>query len=143
MSHYITQSDLEKRLSQRRVIELTADEGEQSANTENLNAVIDQSEGEADGYIGSRYPVPLDPVPPVVKAFVLDIAVYRLKGRRQGVEEGSDAHRRYQDALKFFEKISKGIISLGANTPAPKTTSHTVKISSSARIFTDKTLEGF
>ena len=65
-----------------------------------------------DGYIGSRYTLPLPQVPPVLEGYCIDIALYELmKLRPMGDIE--DARKRYEDALRFLRELNRGEVSLG------------------------------
>lgn len=65
-----------------------------------------------NAYIGAYYPVPLDPVPGIVKKCAIDIAVYNMAiGRMERTEE---MRVRYEDALKILTMIGQGKIAVVA-----------------------------
>ncbi len=64
-----------------------------------------------DAYVGGRYVLPLTVVSTVVHRYCLDIARYML----DRIRSREDVRVRYEDALKFFESVVKGHVSLGAD----------------------------
>jgi phage gp36-like protein len=84
-------------------------------------AVVDTALADAtetvNGYLASRYQVPLSPLPEPVKRAVCDIAWYLL--HRDVVPDL--VRTRYQDALAYLEKAARGIVVLqAAGVPAPE-----------------------
>lgn len=64
-----------------------------------------------NAYLSAQYPIPVTPVPEIVKTCAIDIAVYKMAlGRVQRTDE---MRVRYEDALSLLEKIAKGTIGLG------------------------------
>lgn len=117
---YITNADIELRLGSQAYIELTDDAGTGSAN----ESVVDEArlcaEAEADSHLATRYRTPVDltgqpGVAAALRAFVLDIAVYRLHGRRPPVP--SDVVRRYQEAAAWLARVASGAAQLPATLP--------------------------
>ncbi len=139
MGVYITKTDILEQLPAEFLIQLTDDEGIGAVNDDRVNAAIEGAEGEADGYLSTRYTVPLTPVPAVVKKFCADIAVYNLFSRRDAMPE--EREKRYENAVKFFGNVSRGIVSLGAETPPP--TNSGPEFSGPDRVFTKDKLEDF
>ena len=142
MGDYIVQADLEKLLSVDIVIQLTDDTGAGVVDQDNLNEVIAGSEGEANGYLQTKYTVPISPVPPGLKVAVADIAAYRLHLRRPGAVT-DQVDRQYKNAVDFLKNVSKGLASLGDEAAAPEDTSHAVDFTSDTRKFTDESMESF
>lgn len=141
MGNYITKADIIEQLPEESLIQLTDDEGLGVANDSRVNAAIDDAEGEADGYLSTRYVTPLSPVPSAVKKFTVDIAVYNLFGRKDTVPP--DREKRYENAVKFFSNVSKGLVSLGAAQPEPSNSPGDVDFSGNTRLFTRDKMEGF
>lgn len=78
------------------------------------NAIAD-AEGEIDGYLAKRYPVPLSVVPKAISKFAKDIAVYNLYSR-VGIDEGDKEKNylnRYRAAVDFLKLVAEGKIDLG------------------------------
>lgn len=114
---YCTLDDIKKLIPEEALIQLTDDEGLGSVNQARIEEAVVQADAEIDSYCGSRYSVPFDTVPEVVKKLSVDIAVYNLYSRR--VEEAPAVRaERYRNAIRQLEGISKGVISLGID-PGP------------------------
>lgn len=68
-----------------------------------------------DGYLSSRYTVPLEPVPDNIKIFAVNIALAELL-IDAGINNDSDADKaivkRKEEALKFLEKVAAGTFNL-------------------------------
>lgn len=105
-----------------------------------IDAAIADAEAEIDGYLQSRYALPLASVPLLVSHLARDIARYNLYDDLPP-EHISD---RYKAAVKTLESISKGVIHLGldasqqsaAQTAMPET-------SADAAVFSPDTMGGF
>lgn len=116
---------------------------EQAAATSAI-AVIDARLQDAsdliDGYLQSRYPLPLATVPKVLEHYACDIA-------RQLLYRGNapdHVDQRQAAVIKALEKINSGAVSLGLavdNTPAPQTGGPAS--SSPGRIFTADSLKDY
>ena len=64
-----------------------------------------------NAYLSAQYPVPVTPVPGVVRTCAIDIAVYKIALGRGGRTD--EMRVRYEDALSLLEKISTGKVGLG------------------------------
>lgn len=79
-------------------------------NLVSLNKGLDDATATIDAYVGTRYLLPLNPLPTVVNRYCLDIARYML----DRVRSREDVRLRYEDAIKFFTLVGQGKASLGA-----------------------------
>lgn len=74
-----------------------------------------------DAYLGPRYSLPLPSVPHVLRAFAIDMAIYRLALRNGRPRD--ELRTRYEDAIKFLIAVSSGKANLpdidNDNAPAP------------------------
>jgi len=84
-------------------------------NMTRLQLAMDAANSEVDGYICTRYTVPVDPAPPFLVKVACDIARYHLVTGAARVTERDQV--RYESAIKTLTNLSKGIISLGAPLP--------------------------
>ena len=114
---YVTNADIEAWLGTRTYIELTDDAGSGSANAALADRARLGAEGEANSYLATRYRVPIDvssepEVESVLKSFILDLASYRLHGRRPPVPV--DIVRRREEAVTWFSRVASGIVQLPA-----------------------------
>lgn len=141
MGNYIVKADILEQIPVSDLIELTDDDNTGSVDDSIVNGAIDNSEGEVDGYLASRYSTPVTPVPNIIKAFTVDVAIHRLYGRRQGATE--DVEKRYKNAIQFLKNVSKGVVTLGVASPAPENSGSDVDFKSDDRIFNRESMDGF
>jgi phage gp36-like protein len=136
---YATLADLLLKLEERELVQLTDDADLGVVNTGVVDAALEAADVEIDGYLGSKYTLPLAVVPGVIKIFAADIAIYNLFCRRNGPPE----HwvRTYSNHIHFFTKVAGGEITLGQS--APDAGSNGVQVSSAERIFSRDSLKGF
>lgn len=99
---------------------------------------LEQASGEIDSYLRARYSLPLDPAPPQLKRYAVDIAVYQCSADPAMATD--EKRRRYEDAIKWLEKVSMGKLSLGVEEPSPD--SATPQLSYSDRRFTRDSMRG-
>ena len=114
---YITNTDIESWLGAETYIELTDDAGSGVADVAKVNEARLGAEGEADSYLATRYRTPVDvsghpEVAAVLRAFVLDLAAYRLHSRRPPVPD--DVVRRHEEAVTWLARVASGIVQLPA-----------------------------
>lgn len=117
---YITNADIESWLGTSAYIELTDDAATGSANTARVDEARLGAEGEANSYLATRYRVPVDvsaesEVRAVLRAFILDLAAYRLHSRRPPVP--ADVIRRREEAVMWLSRVAAGIVQLPSATP--------------------------
>ena len=110
-----------------------------------IDAAIEDADGEIDGYLAKRYPVPLAPAPKVVNKFAKDIAVYNLYSRH-GIDESSEEKNylnRYNAAVKFLTLVAEGKVSIGAQADDPATAAATgFSVTSNPRLFSREKMRG-
>jgi phage gp36-like protein len=106
---YATQADLETRFGVDELTQLTDRVGAGVPDAGIVARALSDADAEIDGYLASRYALPLATVPPVLARIACDIARYRLWEDRASEE----VRRRYEDARRALESIAKGVISLG------------------------------
>jgi len=138
---YATQADILEQLDGDILIQLTDDADAGTVDADVVTRAIADADAEVDGYCGKRYPVPFSTVPPIIRKFSVDIAIYNLYARRQGAPD--DRKDRYNNALKFLTNVSKGLISLGEDDPDATPASEAPEIDSEDRIFDRTTMEDF
>ncbi len=112
---YITTQDLTEVLSERSLIDLSNDT---SRATEVDNGVLDKACQYAtetvDGYLRSRYTLPLTSVPTIVRNICLQLARYWLYSRRpDGKGFPDNVKETHSQALKDLERIQNGKLHLG------------------------------
>lgn len=135
---YATLEAMVNKFGEREIIALT-DRGPPFTNTINndvLNDAIETVNGEIDSYIGSRYAVPLNPVPKVLTQQACDMVRYYLTGAAATATD--DITSRYNNAIKFLTRVNKGELTLGGmpnEAGVAQTTSNTAQMSSGGRVF--------
>jgi phage gp36-like protein len=106
---YATQADLEARFGVDELTQLTDRVNAGVPDTAIVARALTDSDAEIDGYLASRYALPLATVPPVLARIACDIARYRLWEDRASEE----VRLRYEDARRLLESIARGQVSLG------------------------------
>lgn len=77
-----------------------------------ISRAISDADAEIDSYLGTVFSdVPLSEIPNVIRKTSVDITVYNLYSRRLSIPEQIES--RYQNAIKFLERVLEGKISLG------------------------------
>ncbi|THF60908.1 gp436 family protein [Pseudothauera rhizosphaerae] len=90
---------------------------------ERVQGAIGEAVAEIDGYVGTRYPLPLTPVPALLGRLAGDIARYRLYDDASSEE----VRKRYEDAVRLLRGIADGQVSLGER-PGTPTTPHLAQV---------------
>ena len=106
---YATQADLEARFGADELTQLTDRVNAGVPDAAIVARALSDADAEIDGYLASRYALPLATVPPALARIACDIARYRLWEDRASEE----VRRRYEDARRLLESIARGQVSLG------------------------------
>lgn len=139
---YCTLADIQGQLRDDVIISLTDDEGTGEINMNNVDAAIGNAGNEINGYVQMQYPLPLSPVPPIVKTLATNMAIYNLFSRRGFDESTADKVivDRYKNAIRFLEKLASGQVKLGTDAPKPNST---VQFQTGDRKFSRESMKGF
>jgi phage gp36-like protein len=126
MADYVTQSDLELLMGPASVIQLTDDAGVGTVDTDVLDAIIANGEGEINAYLYKGYVGPITVAEHgqlaynTVKQIALRVIRYQLYMRRvESVPE--QLIEDYSRALEQIEKMAKGSLSVPGDPPVPRT----------------------
>lgn len=113
-TRYAGTADMVARFGERIMVELTDTGPAPSGQVDAVVASQALADADAliDGYIGSRYTLPLATVPELLKVIACDLARYRLMGERP-IEE---VRQRYEDATAWLGKIAEGKYGLGLDS---------------------------
>ena len=114
MSAYIQQSDIQGRISQAGLLAALDDDGNGSNIQSNLAIIIGAASAKVDGKLASIYPVPFNPVPPIIYDCALNIACYMVYKRVFAGKEGNPFQDEYDDSIQTLDLVAKGIIGLDA-----------------------------
>lgn len=110
---YATQQDIIDRVGLDALTAVADRDGSGAAETEAVDAALDDASADIDSYVAVRYPLPLTSTPATLKRVCVDIAMYHLSGNRTTEE----VERRYNNALAWLRDLAAGRASLG-NDPA-------------------------
>lgn len=116
---YITNADIEERLSTATYIQLTDDDGDGSADVGVVDEARLAAEGEVNSFLARRYGVPIDltvhaDLADVLASISLDLVEHRLRSRRPPVS--TDAVRRHAHAIDWLARVADGRIDLPSAT---------------------------
>ena len=143
---YCSVQDIINRLSEDVLIRLTDDNDTGTVDEKKINETIEEAAGEIDAYCQSRYTLPFNPVPKVIKKLTVDITVFALFARRGLNADNNEDQviiQQRKDAIKFLENIARGLVTIG---PAPEQTQAPesgVSIVSPGRIFSRDKMRDF
>lgn len=130
---YCTVADLVVRFGEREMINLSSP-GQTQVDAIVLNKAIADASAEIDGYVSSRYQLPLTPVPTVLTRTCANMARYYLYNDKM-----IDAVKvNYEGSIHFLRDVSKGTVSLGVDS----TGNGAVQTESLAVVKSDKVVWG-
>lgn len=139
---YCTLEDIFGVMDEADVVAYTDDADAGSVDTLKVDQAIASAGSLIDAHLGRRYLVPLDPVPEMVKDLAVDIAAYKIAGRRSDAPE--EWRTKYTDAVKLLEKISGGQAVVPGAAAAPSGSgANSVAISSNDRFFGRDKMRGW
>jgi phage gp36-like protein len=148
---YATSDDMIARYPNRDLVQLTNEDPTQTTvNTAPIDQALEDASSEIDGYLESRFALPLTDPPAVLSRLTCDIAMYRLQSLRP-LHDMSDARKRYDDALNLLLRVARGEVTLGLtadNLEAPQSLGSVVTeigggLSTTPRTFNRGSLKGF
>ena len=123
-----------------------------TVNSATLQQALSDASAEIDGYLKSRFALPLSDPPAVLQRLACDIAMYRLQSLRP-LHDVADARKRYEDAVELLVRVARGEVTLGLaadnGEPAAATGSVVTKAGGDAsgalpqRIFDRGSLKGY
>lgn len=138
---YCTQDDLRLEIPARTLIQLTCDVSPATEpDVSVVERAINSAEELIDGYLRSRYGLPLKSVPTVLRDLAVTIARHSLYARRPDAKDGLPEAivRTYRDAIKMLESIQKGALTIGVQIDAkPQPEAGAMRIKAKRRSFDD------
>jgi len=124
---YCSRTDLVERFGADVVADLEYDRPEAVAQAiADTTAVI-------DGYLASRYPLPLASVPAVIKAVARDLVRYALD-----IEPDDIVQRRRDEAIKYLVAIQRGEMTLGLPVADEPDSLDTAEMQNDGHVFSRK-----
>lgn len=112
---YATAEAMKRKFGESELIQLTETEPPylDTINMDKLNAAMQEANSEIDAYVGSRYSLPLQIVPPFLIEIGCNLArYYAVTG---DLSENDPIKNRYESSIKTLTKISKGELTLGSS----------------------------
>lgn len=112
----VTRVELEKRFTADALMDLAAD-ADGVLDTRRVDQAMSDASSEVEGYLASRYQLPLSSVPEVVERLICDLAWYYLHGQIKPAH----VKERYERAVQMLKDIARGDVglSLTATGSAP------------------------
>lgn len=112
---YIQAQDLTEVVSELTLVQLSNDNSRATeANQKVLDKACEYATETVDGYLRSRYVLPLTQVPTLVRNICLQLARHWLYSRRpDGKGFPDNVQKTYEQALKDLQKIQDGRLHLG------------------------------
>lgn len=147
---YAQPSDMIARYPNRDLVQLTNEDPTQTSIDEGaLAQALADASAEIDGYLESRFALPLNDPPAVLARLACDIAIYRLQALRP-LHDLAEARKRYDDAVGLLTRVADGTITLGLSTDNEEPGEAAGAVVTDAgggalpqRIFSRGTLKGF
>lgn len=142
MTIYAALSDLSAQFGDREVLALTDRNGDGVPDTAVVAMALKRASDTIDGYLASRFPLPITVVPDQLVDICCDIARYKLCGAEV---TATDAVRdRYKDALKTLAMIRDRKIDIGlSDAGQAPTETDSVQVVGGSRVFTDNSMSNF
>ena len=139
---YATVADIKKWLDDDELIQLTDDGDLGVIDYAVIETAISYADTVIDGYVGTRYSLPLTPSPAILASFGADIAICALYDRRP-TGRPEQWQERCKNADKFLNMIATGKISLGAGDPDGTGAKDQVGVSGPDQLFPHSELDKY
>lgn len=137
---YATQADLVDRFGETELAQRTNRVDGLTIDTVVLGRALSDADAEIDGYLATRYSLPLASVPAVLVRLGADIARYRLYD--DGVPE--TVRVRYQDAVALLKRMASGEVQVAGSAALPVAAGgNAVLVSTPERVFSPAVLAGY
>ncbi len=133
---YCTQTDLLKAVSEAELAKQTNDTAPTLVDTARVAAAIAQADSVIDAWCGSRYTMPISPVPALITGISVDIALWVIFTRRDTKEISAARQARYEAALDMLKAIASGKILLDVAMPDTTATTGIMQATAPERLFT-------
>nr|BDD46394.1 hypothetical protein 12 [bacterium] len=110
---YCALSDIVSVVPESEIARLTDDTSGRTLNENVVNEAISKGDELINGYLRSRYDVPLTSAPLLVRNISVDLAVYFLYQRRYRANMPESVENQYKTSVKTLGEIQKGFVNLG------------------------------
>ena len=140
---YAVKQDLVYRFGTEEMTQLSDHGGAGDIDDDVVARALADADDEINGYLASRYALPLASAPKILTLHACDIARYRLYKDRP-----TDSVRsRYEDAVKYLRAVGEGKLSLGLDQGGAEVTTETgivdYSLGADERVFTRDTLADY
>lgn len=138
---YASQQNMIDRFGEDELIQLTDRDSLGAIDAAVVARALADADAEINGYLSTRYTLPLSPVPAVLEKLACDIARYQLF-ENKAVDTVKE---RYENSIRFLKDVVSGKVTLGVdgNGEQAATISNTVQISSTTPVFRRGDSQGF
>ena len=109
--NYADKAAMVKRFGEQELIELTDRQGLGAIDDEVIDQSLEDATAKINGYLSSRYQLPLPSVPSVVEPMCCDIARYYLYDD----VPAEQVTKRYDDAISYLKGVANGSVKLSAS----------------------------
>ncbi len=134
---YASQQDLIDRFGTDELLQLTDRANVGAVDATVVARALGDADAEIDGYLTSRYSVPLSSTPPMLTRLACDIARYQLYADRVT----DQVTQRYKDAVRLLVSLANGTVQLGvASGQAAPAVTGSVAIKADPRTFNASSL---
>lgn len=130
---YATQQNLTDRFGATELAQLTDRTAGTTIDATVVGKALADADAEINGYLATRYTLPLAPVPTIIERLACDLARYYLFEDRVT----DIVQTRYDAAVRFLTAVSKGVVTLGVDAAsAAPAESGGAQVAAGDRIFT-------
>ena len=141
MADYATQADMEAIYGTDQVLLAADRDADGVVDPTSIASALSKATSEINSYIQARYNLPLSTVTEHLEQICCDIAMFRLSADSHAYTE--ERRERYKDAVKWLEKVAKGVVTLGvAEDTEDAQDAPTVDAITQTRLFTRAKLTG-
>lgn len=139
---YAALADVLAQISEDELVQLTDDSHVGAVDEAIVTSAVADASEEIDGYVGSKYALPLSSMPGILKKLCVDVAIYNLYARRH--DSIPDMRKdRYENAIKFLMAVAAGKISLGVQDPGGSPPASGVGVTGADQVMTSDKLSRF
>ncbi len=137
---YATQQNMIDRFGEKELTQLTDRANSGSIDVAVLSRALEDADAEINGYLATKYALPLNSAPLVLTRIAADIARYFLYDDRAT----DQVTQRYKDAVKFLQNVAGGQVTIGVDSlnEAPAATGGP-QYDAPERMFTGETLADY
>lgn len=137
---YCTLDDLLSRFGDDEVYVAFDRDNDGEVETSAVDQALADADEEINTYLAARYALPLANIPAVLVRLAAQMAIYHGS---IGTAITEEKRKRYEDAVKMLNKISRGDISLGLAAAEEPANREQITVQSSTKLFPDDELEMF